>query len=348
MADSSAEERTESPTPRRIQEARRTGQTPISRDLAAALVVATACVVFVATASAGVGGLLQAMRETMVGASKSTAMAAAAKSGLEVVALTLALPMGALLAVACLAGVVQTRGLATVRPLRPEARRVLPSLDRVLGCDRVIEAGKGVIGLAVLFIVAFWSIHPVISSIAALSGASAVQILRAIGVLGERLAIHLTMALLALGTADFLWQRHRRGKALRMSRDEVKREHRESEGEPAHKAERFRLHQEFMHEQTIGDVNGADFVVVHAGLMAVAIRYDRASASAPVVMVKGEHRHAQAIEVAARADGVPVFVDPELARALALVEHGGEIPEALYERVAGCLVQVQAKGQPEN
>jgi flagellar biosynthesis protein FlhB len=153
------------------------------------------------------------------------------------------------------------------------------------------------------------------------------------------------VAMLAIGVADLLLQRHRHGKALRMSRDEVKREHRESEGEPAQKAERLRLHRECMPEQTLDDVATADFVVVHAQALAVAIRYDEDGSSAPIVLVKGRCGKAQSIEETARAAGVPVFVDPELVRALASVDDGGEIPEALYQLVAECLVRARAFGQ---
>jgi flagellar biosynthesis protein FlhB len=315
--------------------------------------MATACVVLVATANAGIAGLVEAMREAMAGATKSTTLSAAARSGLEIAVLTLSLPVGTLLVVACLAGLAQTRGLATAWPLLPAGRKVLPTLHRVFGRDRAVEAGKGCIVLGILLAACFWSIRPAISGIAALGGASAARILRAVGVLGEHLAIRLTVAMLALGAADFLWQHHRHRKALRMSRDEVKREHKESEGEPAHKAERLRLHQECMQEQASGDVTEADFVVVQsggmaggvAGVMAAAIRYDREARVAPIVMVKGEHRHAQAIEAAARAAGIPVLIHPDLVRALASVDDGGEIPPALYEQVAECLVWVQGLGQ---
>jgi type III secretion protein U len=211
----------------------------------------------------------------------------------------------------------------------------------------MVEAGKGFLGLCVLFAVALWSIRPAVSGIAATGGASAARILRTVGVLGQRLAIHLTVAMLALGAADYLWQRYRHGKALRMGRDEVKREHRESEGEPAHKAERLRLHHEFMQEHALGDVAEADFVVVHPGVMATAIHYDQKSSSAPVVLVKGEGGRAQAIAAAARAAGVPAFVDPDLARALGSVDESGEIPEALYQRVAECMLRAETMGQSE-
>lgn len=164
------------------------------------------------------------------------------------------------------------------------------------------------------------------------------------GVLGGRLAIHLTVAMLVLGAVDYLLQRQRHGKVLRMSRDEVKRESRESEGEPAHKAERLRLHHEFIQEQALDKILDADFVVVHAGVLAAAIRYEREGALAPVVMAKGRHLRAQAIEAAARVAGVPIFNVP-WAVDLVLVDEGEEIPEALYERVAECLLRAQAVAQ---
>jgi len=348
MSEASAEERSEAPTPRQIQQARRSGRVAFSRDLVVALSMATACVVLVATAPAGIAGLLQLMREALGGAAKSIAISAAAKAGLEVLLVNLAVPGGALLLVACLVGVTQTRGLATALPLRPDARRVRPAIGRVLGRDRIVEAGKGIFALCILFAVAGWSMRPATSSLAALSGASAGRSLRAVGILGERLSIHLTVAMLALGAADYLLQRQRHRKALRMSRNEVKREHRESEGEPGHKAERLRLHHEFMQEQALGDVAEADFVMVHTGFLAVAIRYDRKSSSAPVVIVKGERLRAQAIEASARAAGVTVFVDAHAAGALASVGEGEEIPSALYQLVAECLVRAESTVQAEN
>ena len=347
MADALSEERTEAPTPRRIQQARRGGQVAISRNLGAALAIATACGVLVVAAQAGIAGLVLAMREALEGATQAPAVSAALGAGLEVAVLTLAPLVVVLWVVACLVGVVQTRGLATTWPLRPDASRLLPSLNRVFGRDRAIEAGKGAIGFGTLFVVAVWTLRPTAFGVAALGGASAAQVLRAMGTLGERLSIRLAVATLALGAADYGWQRHRHGKALRMGRDEVKRELRESEGEPTHKAERLRLHRESMHEQTLVDVKEADFVVVHAGALAVAIRYDREGSSAPVVMVKGERAYAQAIEETAHAAGVPVFVDPELVRALTSVDDGDEIPEAHYEQVAEWLVQARAFGKPE-
>jgi flagellar biosynthesis protein FlhB len=344
MADASSEERTEAPSPRRIQQARWAGQVAISRDLFAAFAIATAFAVLVATARAGAAILVLTMQEALEGATKSTDISDAMMAGFKAVVLTLTLPLCALLVMACLVGLAQ--GLFAHLPLRPDVKRILPSLHRLFGRDRAFVAGKGLLSLAILVGVIVWSIRPGISAMAVLGGASAAQVLHAVGALGQHLGIRLALAMLALGVVDYLGQRYRHGKALRMSRDEVKREHKESEGEPVHKAERFRLHRELMQEQAISNVKRADLVVVHSEGMAVAIRIDRESA--PVVMVKGERRRARSIEEIARAAGVPIFVEPDLCYGLAPVEEGDEIPERLFEQVAELLVKSHTLRQPPN
>jgi flagellar biosynthesis protein FlhB len=131
-----------------------------------------------------------------------------------------------------------------------------------------------------------------------------------------------------------------------MSRDEVKREHREDEGEPEPRAERLRLHREFMLGPGMGEVRRAELVVVHPGVMAVAVGYD--GETAPVVLVKGKGHHARSIEQAARTAGVPVLVETELVHALATTEEGGEIPESLFEQVAELLVTSRASCRGPN
>jgi type III secretion system FlhB-like substrate exporter len=151
----------------------------------------------------------------------------------------------------------------------------------------------------------------------------------------------LAVALLAMGAADYLWQRHRHRRDLRMTREEVKREMRDSEGDPRHKAERQRLHRALLEQRMLAEVRKADFVVVNPDHIAVALRYDRDSQGAPVVVAKGERLLAQKIKDVAREARVPIFHDVTLARSLRDVVEGDEIPEALYEAVAEILRVVQ-------
>jgi type III secretion protein U len=179
--------------------------------------------------------------------------------------------------------------------------------------------------------------------VAHLAGLSARSALALFGVLGARLGLRLATAAAVLGTADYLWQRHRHAKSLRMSREELKREHKESEGDPLHKAERQRLHREIMEQQTIDEVRRAKLVVVDGDRLAVALRYDPDQAGTPVVVAKGERLVAAMIREVAREAGVPVLGDGALAQALRGVEEGDEIPEATFEAAARLLALASRK-----
>jgi len=145
------------------------------------------------------------------------------------------------------------------------------------------------------------------------------------------------LALVALGAVDWLAARRRWRRGLMMTRDEVRREHKEREGDPRFKAERQRLHRELAEQRMVDDVRKADFIVVNPDHLAVAVRYDPDAHDAPVVVAKGERLVAARIRQLAAEAGVPVYRDVGLARALAELPEGDEIPEALYEAVAELL-----------
>jgi flagellar biosynthetic protein FlhB len=130
-----------------------------------------------------------------------------------------------------------------------------------------------------------------------------------------------------------------------MSREEVKREYKDSEGDPHHKAERQRLHRELLERRMVAEVRKADFVVVNPDHIAVALKYDRDGDAAPVVVAVGERLLAERIKEVAREAGVPIFRDVSLARALRDVAEGDEIPVELYEAVAEILRVVEGLGE---
>jgi flagellar biosynthesis protein FlhB len=123
-----------------------------------------------------------------------------------------------------------------------------------------------------------------------------------------------------------------------MTKAEVKREHKESEGDPEQKAARDRAHQEMLASATIGNVKNASVVIVNPVHIACALKYDEKEGDeAPVLVASGQGDLAKKIVEAARQYGVPVLRDVPLARALVELEVGDEIPEALYEAVAEIL-----------
>jgi type III secretion protein U len=174
------------------------------------------------------------------------------------------------------------------------------------------------------------------------------------GVLTGELARDAALAGLALAAVDLVVVRHGWRKRLRMSPDEVKREHKESEGDPQLKAARDRAHHEMLAAATVANVRTASVVVVNPTHLACALRYDEKEGDeAPVVVAAGEGELAARIVEAARAYGVPILRDVPLARALVELEVGDAIPEALYEAVAEILREAweetpdQAPGAPQ-
>ena len=130
-----------------------------------------------------------------------------------------------------------------------------------------------------------------------------------------------------------------------MTRDEVRRESRESEGDPEVKAARRRAHQEMLTSAAIHAVKDASVVIVNPTHLAVALRYRNEEDAAPNILAQRQGDLARRIVEAAHAYGVPVVRDVPIARALSELEVGDEIPEALYEAVAEILREVWAAEQ---
>jgi flagellar biosynthesis protein FlhB len=143
---------------------------------------------------------------------------------------------------------------------------------------------------------------------------------------------------LGLALVDLVVTRRSWLSRLKMGKDEVKREQRESDGDPETKAARERARHEMMAQVVVAQVKEASVVVVNPTHLACALRYDEKDGdAAPVVVASGRGELAARIVQAAEAYGIPVLRDVPLARALIELEVGDVIPEALYEAVAEIL-----------
>jgi flagellar biosynthetic protein FlhB len=171
-------------------------------------------------------------------------------------------------------------------------------------------------------------------------------------VLGElvfRVSIRVGILFIVFAIFDVWWQRHSYLKDLMMSKDEVKREYKESEGDPHHKAKRKELHHEILESAQMESVRGADVVVTNPDHVAVALKYDKDKDGAPRVLAKGIDSRAEAIKALARESDVAMLRNVPLAHALLRVDVGEEIPEDLYDAVAEVLNFVYGlkQGQPQ-
>jgi flagellar biosynthesis protein FlhB len=339
MAERTSAAKTEEATPQRLAEARRRGSVAVSRDLLSGVTGLALCAALVLGGRAWIGGLVAYLRLALADATSQPSLSSAGWAALHAARDGLLWPLAIAVVAALVIGITQTRGLFSAYPLRLDFTRAMPSARRLLGTAALGEIAKNLFKAAVVAALAWWTLASVFSDVAHLAGRPAGSALALFGAVGARMGLRLAAAAVVLGVADFLWQRLRHARSLRMSREEVKREQKEREGDPLHKVERQRLHREILEQQIIEDVRRAKLVVVDGDRVAVAIGYDPDQADAPVIVARGERLVAGMIRDVARQAGVPLWTDAALAQALREVEPGDEIPGSAFEAVASLLVR---------
>lgn len=339
--------RTEPPTPRRLREARRKGQVAVSRDLASAASFAAAAATLWATAGrtdalmrGAIGGALARAAATE---ELATADALAVLAGALSTTLSSSAAVGvAAVAAALLASAAQTGGLLAARALAPKAERLDPvaGMRRMASLRTLVELLKSWARLVAVAVAAASAIAGYAGEMAgaARAGGAAPFLLALLVVRDAALRAAILLAL--LGALDVALQRRLHLRDLRMTRDEVRRDQREEEGDPHLKSARRQAHRELAVRRMLVAARGASVVVANPTHVAAALRYDEGSDDAPRVVAKGTGRVARRIRRAAEQSGVRVIHDRPLARALARVEVGEAIPEALYEAVAEILAFV--------
>lgn len=334
-------EPTEQPTPRRLREARRKGQIARSRDLSGCVVFwagFAALILSVGAAGAQLAALARncfAVPASIDVGTLTTRLAAALTRSFAILAPIL----GAVTLGAIVVGVAQSRGLFTAEPLKPKLKTLNPlsGLKKLFGKQSLFGLLKTTVVFTAASIVAFLTLRQLLPQILRTAGGPPQALAWVMWEGLFTLCVRLGLLFVAAGAADYAYQYHRHRKKLMMTRYEVQKELKETEGDPRRKARRRELHDELVQQATLERVNEADFVVVNPVRLAVAMRYKSSRDQAPVVLAKGQHLMAERIRRTARRAGIPVFRDIPLARALWELEVDQEIPEPLYEAVAAIL-----------
>jgi flagellar biosynthesis protein FlhB len=340
-------EKTEEATPRRLRKAREEGDAGVSAFAAQAL----GFVVAVAVAPAAVGALAHHAAADLRAAIAQAGDVHEARfdgGALGVSVLSLALPI--VLAAGVAAGaahLVQTGGVLATGRLAPDLSRLDPvaGLRNLVSGTRLFAVARSLVAAVVVGWLALRGLTEHVVDLSRVGGRVAWASVVVSDVAGT-LAWKAALVGLALGLVDVLVVRSAWKRRLRMSKDEVRREHKDSEGDPQLKAARERAYHDMMAQATIASVRTATVVVVNPTHLACALRYEESREeggegdAAPVVVASGEGELAQQILRAAEQWGIPVVRDVPLARALVELQVGDVIPEALYEAVAEILRDV--------
>jgi len=332
--------RTEHPTPRRLREARRRGEVARCRDLCAAAALVTGLAALAASAHSTGAALTALVRGGLAAAALGTVppLGALREALLQVLRLS-ALPCAAALAGGAAAGLLQAGGAFSLEALRPRPERLNPArgLRRLASRTQLASVALAVGQAAVLLALAWAWLRGAAGGLASLPRGSALAAWR-VGPAMLGLTARLALAALAFGAAGYGLARRAHLESLRMTREEVRRERREDEGDPGLRAERRRRHRAAL---GAAPVARATCVIVNPTHVAVALAHERTGDEAPRVVAKGTGIEAARIRSAARRAGVPLLRDVPLARALfRLAEVGEEIPEELYEAAAVVLAHL--------
>lgn len=333
-------DKTEEPTPRKLRKAREQGDSPISGALGQGLAFVGALALCPAAMEAAASRM-----STMIRASIAQPPPVMSSWALARDVLVLSLPVIAVAAVlASAAGFVQSGGVFATNKLTPDFSRLNPAtgLKNLVSAQRIISIVRALVAALLVGYLATRLLVDHAADIARTVGEPALGMFAA-GHLLKRLGWIAALVGLALGAVDLLIVRRGWLKRNRMTKDEIKREYKESEGDPELKAARKRSHQEMLAGSMIAAVRNATVVVVNPTHLATALRYDENEDEAPEIIAQGRGDLAQQMIRAANAYGVPVVRDVPVARALQELELGDEIPEALYEAVAEILRQAWAE-----
>jgi len=346
MADDFGD-KTEAPTPRRRIEAREQGNIARSPDLSSAVML-LGMLVMLNWYGQGIVVALRAVMDRMLGPaslqdfSPVRASQSFAHAVEQVGRAMLPLFIGAIL-IAVVVNLAQVGLFFNTKRLQPN----FAALNPLRGAGKLFK-GQGFMQLAMNFVklllvgwVAYSAISGRIGEIAMAQGLQFGQIFNLGASLVYSIGMRIATVLLVLAILDYIYQRFRIEKELKMTKEEVKEEMKRMEGDPKIKSRRRQIAQQAAMQRLKKDVPTADVVVTNPTHFAVALKYDPTGMAAPRVIAKGQDFLALKIREIAAESGVPILERPPLARTLyRTVEVGQEIPEQLYAAVAEILAYV--------
>jgi flagellar biosynthesis protein FlhB len=342
-----AHDRTEQPTPRRLEEARKKGQVPRSPELSAAAVVlmAGAGLHFLGRYMGGqLTGIMRAGLSLSREQSLDETLAMAGFSASMSHALLACLPLLGLTALAALAAPMAIGGW-NLSPgvLAPDFTRLNPAsgFGRMFSTRSAVDLGKAFAKFLVVAVIATLVIkHKSLELMGLGSEPIGSGLAHAATLTGNALLL-LAAGLGLIAAVDVPWQLYQHTKNLKMTRDEVRQELRESDGSPEMKGRIRKAQQDAARRKMMHEVPKADVVVTNPTHFAVALRYDDKRMRAPIVVAKGQDLIAARIREIAAEHSVPIFEAPPLARVLYRnVDLGGEVPTSLYQSVAQVLTYI--------
>lgn len=248
------------------------------------------------------------------------------------------------LIVAVLINILQVGWKVTTKPMKPNLNKFNPlnGFKRMFSKDSIFELLKSILKIALIAYVAYSSIKKNSDILLMLYDIELMQAVILVGSIIIDTGLRISLVYLILGAVDWLYQRHKFNEDMKMSKQEVKDEYKNTEGNPEIKGRQRQRMREASQRRMMQDVPKADVIITNPTHLAIALKYDTDVAKAPVVLAKGEDYLAMKIREKAKENNIEIIENKPLARMLyANVDIGAEIPPELYQAVAEVLAMLQ-------
>lgn len=346
-------EKTEVPTAKKLNDARKEGQVAKSKEIITALMLLALFVVI----KFYIGNLGQQMIECfsefydlfgkIIGNSEY-GMRMVDATGVVSLGLTTVLNMivpfiALAVVIAILGNALQQKWMVTTKPLQPKLSKISPisGLKRMFNVKQLFEVGKSVAMIAVMCYVIYTTVKDKLGVLYTFYNISLYEALEIVGDIIVDLGIKISAVFLVIGFVDLIYQRHKFKEDMKMTKQEVKDEFKNAEGDPQVKGQIRRRMQQVSRRRMMEALPQADVVITNPTHFAVALKYEANKGQAPVVIAKGADYLAFDIKAKAKEYGIEIVENKPLARILYNnVEIGAQIPPELYQAVAEVLAFV--------
>ena len=338
----SQSEKTEQPTSKKLRDAREKGQVGKSQEVASTAVVLTVFL-YIWFGSQWILDNLRLMAAfpaslyTMEYLDAIDEMLALCL----IVFVKISLPLLILvIAVGVAANLLQVGFLFALEPAKPGLDKINPSkwFKKVFCVKNAVELVKSVLKIVILFVIIKRLMEQSLHALMLLPEAEPNDLVNLLGIILKMLVLHCGAAFVVIAAVDYFFQKYQHIKELKMTKDEVKREYKEMEGDPHIKGKRRQLHQELLVSNTLDNVRKSSVLVTNPTRLAVALYYDEDKTPLPMVLAKGNGLLARRMVEVAQEEGIPIMQNVPLAQDLfsqAAVEQ--YIPSDLIEPVAEVL-----------
>ncbi len=352
MADEDKDQKTEPATPKKLEDARKKGDVAKSKEISSVAVLFAGLATLYYSSNFMLENLMNITVQNLMeaGTMEFTAVNMhhlLKDMTIKIGLITFPVALG-VIAVAVASNIAQVGFMVSSESLVPKFSKINPlsGMKNLVSLRSLAELIKSVLKIVIISLVVYFAIKGEVDKVPTLMYLPAYDITLFIGRISFFILLKTGGILLVLAFLDFIYQKWEYGKKLRMTKQEIKDESKQSEGDPKVKSRIRALQREWARQRMMAEVPNADVVITNPTHFAVALKYKKDEMSAPVVTAKGRNYSALRIKEIAVEAGVPIVEDKPLARALYKnIEVGMEVPPDMYKAVAEVLAYVFKLGR---